>query len=655
MSIVLKKIVSTVCAAVLGVSCMLGTMLSAAPENESAVVSAYYPWDNDEQLPAERVSGSNRYMTAEYCAFKAFPNGAENAIVVSGQGWADALVGVPLAYKLGAPIILADGKTLDPSTSEALWYLNVQNVCILGGSKSVSKTIEKKLTEGDKPEKVDPNVYYPTYNTSRISGKDRYDTAVSIAKRLQEETKKAPETVFFVSASNFADALSVSTVAALKEAPVLYINQAGVLDSSTKAYLKSCKNSIKNAYVIGGKKAIADKALSQIKPYVAKTGKVERIAGANRYDTCVKVNQKFASCFGDDICMATGNNFPDALAGGVLAANLKAPMMLVGNNLEASQKSYFTKRNTETYYLLGGESVVPYEIAKQAVFLVDPKMTLTLSGKKYTLKWNKSPKVSCYEIYRQQVPDNYSQQTEKKKLKTITNVNTTSFTDTTADPSKDYYYYVKYVIKKSKDKSYSLEESAYSGDYQILLNSVKLSPRRSFLEINTKKDKSTSYRVNLSNSDWKLLDDFAKKHFTKDMTNADKVAYTLKWINRNVTYANTAPTYAIINQMCKNGTFSYVNAVFRYKVGQCNCYNGALVSMMCYLGYDAQLILGDRGRADEKGKIVSRWQHYWGEVKINGQVYVMEAGNYGQDGDWSACCVRYKYAGGYIKNNKMVS
>ena len=177
----------------------------------------------------------------------------------------------------------------------------------------------------------------------------------------------------------------------------------------------------------------------------------------------------------------------------------------------------------------------------------------------------------------------------------------------------------------------------------------------------------------LTTNDWATLDKFAKANFTSSMTKAEKVAYTLNWINKNVWYGTVADGgWAKIIAMVQNGTFSYVNCIFNYKIGQCNCYNGALVSMMLYLGYDAHLVQGYRGRTNENG--VDRggsnhWQHFWGEVKINGQTYVMEAGNYGEDGDWMHLCELYKDVEdkyqyteggktktgwrGYIKNGKI--
>lgn len=654
----LKKIVSMLCACAIAVSCSLGAY--AAEDNNDKTVSTTAEvsdfWDyGDASLPIQRISGNNRYETASECVFRTeFIDDARSVILASGESWADALVGVPLSKKLNAPILLTGKKTLNENARYAMNFMFAENVYILGGNGVISKAVEKSLTQGgNNRDSDDQQQWTPEYNVQRFAGKDRYATAVEIAKQLQKDEKTFPETVFFVSISNFADALSVSTVAALMQAPIFYISPTGKLDDVTRKYLKSCNKSIKKAYVIGGEKAIGNAVFKELSPYVAnpknsKTKKVERISGSNRYETCLKINTKFAKLFKNDLCIATGKNFPDALAGGAVAAKKEAPMLLVADSLTASQKSYLNKRQTENFYLFGGYNAISSELETQAVFLGEPKIRLSLSGKNAVVRFNKLPKAKTYEIYR-----------DGKLIKTLKDPKTLSYTDKNINLSVDHSYSVRFKL----DKEHYTERSKYTSDYDVVLNSVKLKPRYTYSQVNTQGTRNIVTKQYITNNDIKILKEFAAKHFTKNMTNADKVAYTLNWINKNVVYYdfNNVNHQKKFNEMLRNGTFSYVNAAFRYKLGQCNVYNGALVAMMCYLGYDAQLILGWRGygttKIDPKTKketfvVTSKWQHFWGEVKINGQTYLMEAGNYGQDGNWMYICARYAYAGGYLKNLK---
>ena len=643
----LKKLISVLSASVLGVCCTLGAMIADAPNNEASKASAYSSEETymmtttDLQLPTVRISGYDRYETAAQCVYQTkFNSGANNAILTSGTNWTGALVSVPLAKKLGAPILLTGKDTLNYSAEQALQQLNAKNVYIIGGKGTVSKSIEAKLNGSENGDEW----WLPSYNVERIAGKNSFGHAVEVAKRLQELKKAKPRSVFIVSVSSFADTLSACTVAAIKESPILFVDKSGKLDDITKDYLKSCNKSISVAYVIGGPNAIAEKVVSELKPYIAqpkdsKTKTVIRLSGADRYETCVKVNRAFAKRFGNDICIATGKNFPDAIAGGAVAAALKAPMFLVGGKLTAQQKSYLKNRKTDKYYIFGGEAAVDQITEMESVFVTRPDANVSIGSKNYVIKWKRTPKVTGYKIYR-----------DDKLIKTINDPKVTSFTDTKVGLGKDHYYKVRFMI----GKQYYIEKYRSTADYTLWLNSVKLQPKDWFWEINTQNKKSTSRKVYLTKADKQTLKKFADKHFTKNMTNADKVVCTLRWLYENVEYQqfDNKEHQKKFNDMLKKNSWSYVNSAFNYKIGQCNVYNGAMVSMLTYLGYDAQVILSWRGYFDEKGKLSSYWQHYWGEVKIKGQTFLMETGNEDTYPGWYYICSRYEYSSGYTKNLK---
>ncbi len=56
---------------------------------------------------------------------------------------------------------------------------------------------------------------------------------------------------------------------------------------------------------------------------------VTRVAGEDRYATAVLVAGVAHASGSDQVVLATGENFPDALAGGPLAAASGAPLLLV--------------------------------------------------------------------------------------------------------------------------------------------------------------------------------------------------------------------------------------------------------------------------------------------------------------------------------------
>ncbi len=319
-----------------------------------------------------RLAGKSRYETAAEISRAAFEK-ADTVVLTYGLNYADALAGVPLAYKNKAPILLTDTSALDTAALEEIKRLGAKSVIILGGEGAISKDVENTLNK----EKI---------TTQRISGTTRYGTAAAIAQQLNEE----PTDVFFVYAGNFADAISVSSVAAIKGAPIIYLSTSGLLNADTAEYLAELKEKdcVKNAYVIGGEGVISNDMMNSA---VSALGieRAVRVAGSDRYRTCVAVNDVFRYLLtGDTLCVATGMNFPDALAGGVYAAKNRSPLLLINGTsshteLCDEQRSYLSEKSMGLITVFGDVGVLPdghiTDIAKISVLPqtspTDPKQS----------------------------------------------------------------------------------------------------------------------------------------------------------------------------------------------------------------------------------------------------------------------------------------
>lgn len=59
------------------------------------------------------------------------------------------------------------------------------------------------------------------------------------------------------------------------------------------------------------------------------TGPIERIPGIDRYDTSALISRGVFDIGVDAVFLASGADFPDALAGGAAAAAFGAPLLLV--------------------------------------------------------------------------------------------------------------------------------------------------------------------------------------------------------------------------------------------------------------------------------------------------------------------------------------
>ena len=260
------------------------------------------------------------------------------------MSYADALAGVPLAAKLNAPILLTNKDAMPDETLGEIKRLGATKVYILGGEGAIAPNVVNVLKKNN-------------ITVERIAGSSRYGTATKIAQKLNSD----PTEIFFVYGLNYADALSVSTAAAVKNAPIIYLPKDGTLDAETASYLNSVKGKVKKAYVIGGEGVISNSMMKTAGSALGLKGTaIERVFGSNRYSTCLEVNKRFSGVLtGKSLCVSTGKNFPDALAGGVLAAKNKAPLFLADGALIAEQKSYLGTRKANKFFVFGGTGAVP--------------------------------------------------------------------------------------------------------------------------------------------------------------------------------------------------------------------------------------------------------------------------------------------------------
>jgi len=296
-----------------------------------------------------RLAGSNRYDTAAVIS-KASYDKASNVVLASGTSYADALAGVPLAKKLKAPILLTDPTKLSAETLTEIKRLGAKNVTILGGEGAVSKAVETTLKSNG-------------CTVSRIQGSTRFGTAAAVADKIDS----APTALFFVYGNDYADALSISPVASVTNSPIIYLNKDGNMHPETAAYLAALKKKgcVRTAYVIGGEGVISKPMMQKAADALGLiNGKqITRTAGGNRYETCIKVNKSFVNSVQRDmICVATGLDFPDALAGGVFAGIHAAPLFLVNGKsttvLSQAQKDYLDEKTPNGMAIFGGTGAV---------------------------------------------------------------------------------------------------------------------------------------------------------------------------------------------------------------------------------------------------------------------------------------------------------
>jgi putative cell wall-binding protein len=251
-----------------------------------------------------RIAGNDRYETAIAVSKKSFPgNGSAPAVVLAtGGNFPDALAGVPLAKKLGAPLLLTPGTGSNAEVIKEIHRVLAPggHVYVLGGTAAVSPATVNALG-------------IPGAQISRIAGGDRYSTSVAIAHQMGN-----PSSVVLATGNNFADALAAGPFAA----DIFNGGDAAILLTNDKVEGQAAIDYISHNVPEGGLAAVGGQAVAAAHYYPG----VLNIMGDTRYGTAAKVAGYFPQP--QIVGVATGTAYPDALTGAALLAHYNSPLLL---------------------------------------------------------------------------------------------------------------------------------------------------------------------------------------------------------------------------------------------------------------------------------------------------------------------------------------
>jgi putative cell wall-binding protein len=303
----------------------------------------------NEASTLSRLAGQTRIDTALSIAKATYPDKVTNAVLTRADDYPDALAGSVLAYQLDAPILLVGRPEADQEKVIDYLKSNLKpegTVYILGGTDVVGSGIEDKIQDSG------------FNHITRIAGETRYETAAEIVKQLNVKTGTP---IVLASGENYPDALAVSSIAAQNQFPILLVQKDGIGDAVNQkiAAIKPSK-----VYIIGLEGAISEAVESQAAEISGLGAKdIIRIGGADRYATSLAIAEYF-NLGSQAVCIATGNDFPDALAGSVYAAKHKAPIILTGRNLSERIADYVKSMKLAKITIFGGEGVVGKDIER---------------------------------------------------------------------------------------------------------------------------------------------------------------------------------------------------------------------------------------------------------------------------------------------------
>ena len=256
-----------------------------------------------------RVAGSSRYATAAAVSKSSFSS-ASTAYVATGLNFPDALAAGPVAAANGAPILLVHTGSVPSETFNELDRLAPASIVILGGNGAVSADVENIL-----------ELRYPESSISRIAGSNRFETAALISR---SQFEPEPASVYVAVGSNFPDALAGGAAAAIRDAPVL-LTDSDSLPASTALELSRLRP--REIVILGGTGVISPAVEAQLASFT--DGPVRRLAGSNRFSTAAVIALDTVPGSANTISIATGLDFPDALASTPAAAG---PLLLASDH-----------------------------------------------------------------------------------------------------------------------------------------------------------------------------------------------------------------------------------------------------------------------------------------------------------------------------------
>ncbi|MHB1017726.1 MAG: cell wall-binding repeat-containing protein [Coriobacteriia bacterium] len=313
-----------------------------------------------------RIAGSGRVETAVELSKQTFGDGdAYSVVIATARNWPDALGGSALAAVEGGPILLTEPGYLPQVVADEIVRLGAMRVVILGGVGAVSDAVLNQLDALPGVEDVE-----------RIYGDNRYQTADAIAAKVIEQLSLWDMwhgAAFVATGESFPDALSASPLAGSMTQPIFLLPpqtslQGGVIDRIDSW-------GVTDVQILGGTgvvpQSFEDGAISRFD-----AAHVDRLYGDDRYSTSIAIAEYALANLGFSLnrcAVATGQDYPDALAGGPMQsrANWNGPSVLLlthSGYLDAPVETFLSDHKYEVTEarVIGGTGAVA-EVVRGAV------------------------------------------------------------------------------------------------------------------------------------------------------------------------------------------------------------------------------------------------------------------------------------------------
>lgn len=238
----------------------------------------------------------------------------------------------------------------DTSIEKAIQYKNGDAI------KAIYKDETTPDQPGGQPGEVEKHGHR---YIERVAGKDRVHTAINTSRRFFNKSRY----VIIADSGNYPDALTATVLAHVLDAPILLNNTRYLEDDVAREIVRLGASEV---IIVGGNKSISENVKSQLARYDQNS--VQRICGRDRYVTSSELAYEIQRLTGkvNKAIIASGENFPDALATAPLGSKEIAPILLVRRNqMDKKVDKALRDLNIKRVYVAGGQHSVSKKLEEQ--------------------------------------------------------------------------------------------------------------------------------------------------------------------------------------------------------------------------------------------------------------------------------------------------
>ena len=192
--------------------------------------------------------------------------------------------------------------------------------------------------------------------SQRVVGASSYHVAANVAG-VTCDSETGSHSVALASGENWPDALAGAAL----DRPLL-LTRRDFLPAITRAYLAPCADHPKaKVIVLGGTAAVSENVAETLR---GMGYRVDRFAGADRYETARRVARTFAPDEIDTVYLASGVNFADAVAAAPSVTSDNPLILTTPDELHDEARRFLTDedRQVASVTILGGTAAISAEV-----------------------------------------------------------------------------------------------------------------------------------------------------------------------------------------------------------------------------------------------------------------------------------------------------